>query len=53
MRKVQLEIHQIPHNLFDLSAENRKIWDIFEKSPHHMSIVHGTNNWDLETYGMS
>ena len=27
-----------------------RIWDIFEKSPHHMSIVHGTNNWNLETY---
>ena len=36
---VQLEIPQIPHHLF---GPNRPIiWDIFEKSPYHMSIVHG------------
>ena len=35
---VQLEIPQIHHNLFGPSAQ---IWDIFEKSSHHMFIVHG------------
>ena len=33
----QLETPQIPNNLFGPSA---KIWDIFENSSHHKSIVH-------------
>ena len=38
----QLEIPQVPHNLFGLCICPNKpvIWDIFEKSSHHMSIVH-------------
>ena len=36
---VQLEILQIPHNLFSPSAQI--IWDMFEKSLHHLSIANG------------
>jgi hypothetical protein len=42
MTKCVLRYQQkIPHNLFGPSATNWPIiWDIFEKSPHHISIVH-------------
>ena len=38
--KFQLEM---PHNLFGPFTKMSQlcIWDILEKSPHHMSIVHG------------
>ena len=42
MLKVQLEIPQLPHNLF--GPNQPIIWDFFEKNPHHMSIVHGCSN---------
>ena len=41
--KIQLEIPQIPHNLFDPSAQIGQLFGIF-KSPHHMSIVHAHTN---------
>ena len=39
---VQLEIPQIPHNLFGPSAQISQLFGIymFEKSSIHMSIVH-------------
>ena len=40
---VELEIPQNTPQFIQLIHPNRPIiWNIFEKSSHHMSIVHGT-----------
>ena len=39
--RVQLEMPQIPHNLFGPFAQIGQLFGIFLKKPLHMSIVHG------------